>query len=208
MDVMHLNLINLTQHRPQRLAATARSSALMLPLVMHGGARVSLLLTRRHAGLRQYAGHWCLPGGRLDAADASLLACAWRELAEETGLRREGARLLAELDDFYNGKGELVRPFVCSIEEAELTTRLRLQSSEAVEFTLLPLERLADIGLDSQQLYPSARHPAYLLELDGQGHVWGLTASILLHLRNVLTDARAPLCRGEIFQRTEALHEH
>ncbi len=182
----------------------------MLALIVRAKAEPVLLLTRRQAGLRHYANDWCLPGGRQEPQDASLLVCAWREFSEETGIPADCGTLLGELDDFYNGKGELVRPFVCALPESALQAHLRLQASEAVEYALPALSSLAGIAEDAAGQFPSARRPAYLLEIHEQGiskgHVWGLTASILLHFRDVLTGTVSPICTGERFKREEAIH--
>lgn len=207
---MRMNTLLLKRHPPRRLATTPKSSAVMLALIVRVDAEPLLLLTRRQAGLRHYANDWCLPGGRLEPQDASLLACAWREFSEETGIPGAGGTLLGELDDFYNGKGELVRPFVCALPESVLQEHLRLQASEAVEYALPALSSLQGIVADADGQFPSARQPAYLLEIQEQGaskgHVWGLTASILLHVRDVLMGTVSPICKGEHFKREEANH--
>jgi len=207
---MHMNTLLINQHRPRRLASTPKSSAVMLALIVRDGAEPMLLLTRRQAGLRHYANDWCLPGGRLEPQDASLLACAWREFSEETGIPSDCGTLLGELDDFYNGKGELVRPFVCGLPESVLQGHLRLQASEAVEYALPALSSLEGLVEDVAGQFPSARQPAYLLEIHEQGlskgHVWGLTASILLHFRDVLMSTVSPICKGEHFKREEVIH--
>ncbi|EKE74917.1 nucleotide triphosphate diphosphatase NUDT15 [Gallaecimonas xiamenensis] len=45
-------------------------------------------------------GHWALPGGHLEAGECPL-ACAQRELAEETGLQLDEPRLVAVSNDLY-----------------------------------------------------------------------------------------------------------
>jgi 8-oxo-dGTP pyrophosphatase MutT (NUDIX family) len=54
---------------------------------------VRVLMGRRAAGM-DYAGLWCLPGGKIEEADGALweTACA-RELLEETGLRVRAASI-------------------------------------------------------------------------------------------------------------------
>ncbi|WP_417530126.1 NUDIX hydrolase [Marinobacter lipolyticus] len=195
-------------HRPKHLVETPRSAAVVLVLVNRPRLGPALLLTRRHAGMRNYANDWCLPGGRRDSEDASLLACAWRELREETGINPLPSALLAELDDFYDGKGELVRPFVCQLSEASLRTSLSLQTDETSEWMLLPFSDLFRVERDSEGQTAARRQPAYLLELkNGQGLVWGLTASILRHFLNVLTGSDSPLCKGERFHTKECTNE-
>lgn len=195
-------------HRAKPLAETPRSAAVILLLVNCHRREPALLLTRRHAGMRSYANDWCLPGGRRDSEDASMLACAWRELQEETGINPSSCALLGELDDFYDGRGERVRPFVCQLSEASFRTSLNLQADEASEWMLLPLADLSRVERDSVGQTVARRQPAYLLELkDGQGMVWGLTASIIRHFLDVLTGSESPLCRGERFHTKEWTNE-
>lgn len=209
MDMDSLLRQRLEHRRPIRLVETPRSSGVMLLVIMRYEGESELLLTRRQADLRNYANDWCLPGGRREPSDASLLACAWRELEEETSILQQTCLLLGELDDFYNGNGELVRPFVCVLEEINLLNKLQLQASEAAASVLFPISKLACIVEDHEQRFPSQRQPAYLLDLDkqgiAQGSVWGLTASILLHFRDVLTGQVSPLCKGEKFKRNEVI---
>lgn len=205
-----MNILSLKQHHPQRFATTPKSSAVMLPVVMRAGAGPQLLLIRRHARLHRYANDWCLPGGRQEQQDATLLSCAWREFSEETGIAAGLCTLLGELDDFYDGRGELVRPFICTLSESVLQEHLQLQPSEAEEYALLSIPSLDAIEQDIAQRFTSARHPAYVLEVFEQGvskgHVWGLTASILLHLRDVLTGTTSRICKGEHFNQERVIH--
>eukprot|EP00976_Prorocentrum_cordatum_P104191 1193770-Prorocentrum_minimum.AAC.1 len=47
-----------------------------------------VLLTRRAANMRSFAGAWVLPGGHVDATDCHLEAAARREVLEETGEKK------------------------------------------------------------------------------------------------------------------------
>src|SRR5882724_7583890 len=55
----------------------------------------SLLLVQRARGYGK--GTWCLPGGHLEPGE-TIVECALRELLEETGVRGNGARIVAVTD--------------------------------------------------------------------------------------------------------------
>jgi 8-oxo-dGTP pyrophosphatase MutT (NUDIX family) len=73
--------------------------------------RPALILTRRSAALRNHAGQWALPGGRIDDGESPELA-ALRELHEEVGLRLDPAAVLGRLDDFVTRSGFAITPVV------------------------------------------------------------------------------------------------
>ena len=58
-------------------------------------------LTVRRAELRAHAGEVSLPGGRVDATDASHEAAALREAWEEIGLEPGSVRILGTLDEVW-----------------------------------------------------------------------------------------------------------
>ena len=69
----------------------------------------ALLLTKRADALRNHAGQWALPGGRIDAGETPEQA-ALRELHEEVGLRLGEDSLLGRLDDFVTRSGYVITP--------------------------------------------------------------------------------------------------
>jgi len=69
----------------------------------------ALLATRRAAGLRQHAGQWALPGGRIDEGETPEQA-ALRELREEVGLVLDEAALIGRLDDYATRSGYVITP--------------------------------------------------------------------------------------------------
>lgn len=82
-----------------------------LPNAVEWQSHAALILTRRSAKLRNHAGQWALPGGRIDAGETAI-DTARRELAEEVGLSLADDALLGFLDDFETRSGFVMTPVV------------------------------------------------------------------------------------------------
>lgn len=80
-----------------------------LPAHAEWNLEPALLLTRRAASLRNHAGQWALPGGRLDAGETPEQA-ALRELSEEIGLCLPPQAVLGRLDDYATRSGYVITP--------------------------------------------------------------------------------------------------
>ena len=76
-----------------------------------GKTAAALILTRRAADLKNHAGQWALPGGRVEA-DESPEDTALRELEEEVGLRLASENVIGRLDDFSTRSGFAITPVV------------------------------------------------------------------------------------------------
>lgn len=74
-------------------------------------ADAAFVLTRRTSKLRNHAGQWALPGGRLDEGESPTQA-ALRELHEEVGLLLSEDAVLGLLDDYVTRSGYLITPVV------------------------------------------------------------------------------------------------
>ncbi|TKB26546.1 CoA pyrophosphatase [Desulfopila sp. IMCC35006] len=71
----------------------------------------AIILTKRAGGLKNHAGQWAFPGGRIDPGE-SPDQTAFRELEEEVGLRLPENRLLGCLDDFITRSGFHITPLI------------------------------------------------------------------------------------------------
>lgn len=169
--------------------AALADAAVLVPLV--GEGETSVILTRRHDGLRQHGGQVSFPGGRVDPGDAGPLAAALREADEEIGLRPADARVLGYLDPLATVSGFRVLPVVARVPAG---FEPRPRPGEVAEVFSLPLAWLmAPENLDrivinylgrKRHVLEYHRHDA----APGQ-RVWGATASILYNLRQRLLAA-------------------
>ena len=73
--------------------------------------RAALILTRRAETLRDHAGQWALPGGRIEPGETPEQA-ALRELFEEVALELDASAVLGRLDDFVTRSGYVITPIV------------------------------------------------------------------------------------------------
>lgn len=110
---------SLATDRPQGAAAVAVAIADAghgadlpgLPQHAAWNTDAALILTRRSATLRNHAGQWALPGGRIEPGETAEQA-ALREMAEEVGLQLDGAAVLGRLDEFVTRSGFVITPVV------------------------------------------------------------------------------------------------
>ncbi len=163
---------------------TARAAATLLLIYPSDGTLV-IPLTVRHDALASHPGEISLPGGAVDADDASLEDTALREAREEIGLDSGSVRVVGRLDPVWIpiSNFELV-PIVAVADEPPMLT---LGLDEVAELIELPLDRLlAEDGVTEEEIVvPGAvlRTGVYFWA----GHrVWGATARTLSMLGTVL----------------------
>lgn len=153
-------------------------------LVLAGEAdHLHVCLIRRAVYERdRWSGHMALPGGRVDAADASARAAAIRETWEEVGLRLGHAPYLGSLKTrpvSSAGKptGISLSSFVFYLGETLEPLKL---SDEVAEAFWVPLQHLLDPRNAAHK--PIVREGVALLSpavLYQGHHIWGLTYRLL-----------------------------
>ena len=147
----------------------------------------SVLLTRRHEGLRHHAGQVSFPGGRIEASDRSPAAAALREAHEEVGLEAAQATALGYLDPLLTITGFRVVPVLAMIEPGFVP---RPDPGEVAEVFEVPLDLLLDPRrLERIELHFGGRPRSVLQYRYEQQRIWGVTASILYNLRERLASA-------------------
>ncbi|RDI43765.1 NUDIX hydrolase [Aquicella lusitana] len=175
----------LSAYRPVMLPETAERAAVMLILLVDEDDQVEIVLTKRAATLPAYAGHFSLPGGMHDKTDINLYQTAVREVHEELNLSETVYQHIGQLDDFSAREGHLVRPFVTVMQKRNFEKMHALAPSEIDHIYYLALTRL-DRFVDDPALHVlTRRRPSYVFR-EGEVFIWGLTASILVHLFDII----------------------
>lgn len=163
--------------------STLRDAAVLIG-VRENADEPSVLLTVRHAGLRQHAGQVSFPGGSIDPDDVDPVAAALREANEEIGLQQEQTQPLGYLDPLDTITGFHVYPVVALIDADFVAT---LDPREVSDLFEVPLSYL----LDARSVQTMSREFAgrmrsyHQFDFEPQ-RIWGATATMLVNLRQRL----------------------
>lgn len=147
-------------------------------------------LTVRHAEMRAHAGEVSLPGGAVDATDASREATALREAWEEVGVPPASVHLLGTLDEIWIPVSNFeLLPFVGALPARPALTP---HTDEVAAIVELPVRHLLTDGAVTDELIegPGWRLQAGVYRFSGQ-RIWGATARTLAAFATVLNYARA-----------------
>ena len=161
-------------------------AAVLVGVVAHAHAP-TVLLTRRHEGLRHHAGQVSFPGGRIETYDVSPAAAALREAHEEVGLESVQFNALGYLDPLMTNTGFRVIPLLGLIAPDFVAVP---DPNEVAETFEVPLDLLLDpLRLERKHVHFGGQ-PRHVLQYRyEQQRIWGVTASILFNLRERLANA-------------------
>lgn len=164
---------------------TARPASTLLLLYPDEGGELTVPLTVRHAELRAHAGEVSLPGGAVEATDASRESAALREAQEEIGLESDRVRVLGHLDDVWIPVSNFeLRPFVAALGERPA---LLPQAEEVAAIVELPVRRLLepDAVTEEEIDIRGFRLRAAVYRYAGE-RIWGATARTLATFATVI----------------------
>lgn len=174
--------------RPAERDEPFHEAAVALVLRPHATDDAELLLIRRATRVGDpWSGQVALPGGRVDAVDASLEATALRETAEEVGLDiRAHGIVLGALDELRPRTPVLppiiVRPFVAAVDAVPPL----VLSHEVAEARWVRVSALFDpatrVETSVEVRGTRLRVPALMLE---GLTIWGMTERILATFHDV-----------------------
>jgi len=168
--------IDVGGHRPAAVAVTLCTDA---------DGVASFLLTRRTSRLRNHAGQWALPGGRVDDGE-TVEDAARRELAEELGVLVAPSDVLGRLDDYQTRSGFVISPVVVWGGENPV---LAPNPDEVARAYMVPLAELDRPDAPRFVTIPESTRPVVQMPL--LGHlIHAPTAAVLYQLREVVLHGR------------------
>ena len=151
----------------------------------HWSTAPALLLTRRASTLRQHAGQWALPGGRIDAGETPEQA-ALRELHEEVGLQLAEDSLLGRLDDFVSRSGYVITPV---LEWAGAARELIPNPQEVHSIHRIPVTEFLRADAPMLERRADSQHPVLRMPV-GDSWIAAPTAAVLYQFRELCLSGR------------------
>jgi len=157
-----------------------------MPAFAQWSTAPALLLTRRALTLRQHAGQWAMPGGRIDEGE-SPEGAALRELAEEVGLSLDAGSVLGRLDDYATRSGFVITPVVVWAGAAR---ELVANPGEVASIHRIALDEFLRPDAPLLNQVRGAEHPVLRMPV---GHAWiaAPTAAFIYQFREWILLGRA-----------------
>jgi len=148
-------------------------------------SRAALILTRRSSQLRDHAGQWALPGGRIDDGETPEQT-ALREMSEEVGLALEADAVLGRLDDFVTRSGYAITPVVVWAGPGR---ELQRNPSEVETIHRIPVDEFMRTDAPLLEAMEGSAHPVLRMPV-GDSWIAAPTAAMLFQFREVCIAGR------------------
>ncbi len=157
-------------------------AAVLVPIVAR--SEPTLLLTKRHSGLRRHAGQVAFPGGRIDPGEDAVGA-ALREADEEICLPPREVEIIAAIDDYATGTGFRVTPVVGIVPPDLPLTPAEAEVESVFE---VPLAHLLDAANHVKQSgeWKGRQRTFYVIPWQPDD-IWGATAGMIVNLADILS---------------------
>ena len=171
------------------LPSTEPIAAAVLVGLVPRPAGLRILLTRRTDALRHHAGQVSFPGGRIEPGDADAVAAALRETCEEVGIAPARIAPLGYLDPIATVTGFRVYPVVAMIAPDYVAHPDAREVDEVFEASFEDLMTPANLRFVPMQWRGGMRAvPEFVDHVHPGQRIWGVSASILLNLRQRLEE--------------------
>ena len=158
--------------------AAPRPAAVLVPIVLR--EELTVLLTQRSHDMPSHPGQISFPGGKLEAGDATPVACALREAREEIGLPPANVEPLGFLDSYRTGTGFQISPVVGLVRPQ---FQVVLDPREVLEVFEVPLAFLMNPANHQRASREWRGRQRFFYAMPYQGrYIWGATAGILKNL--------------------------
>ncbi|MEP7099435.1 MAG: CoA pyrophosphatase [Burkholderiales bacterium] len=156
-----------------------------LPTPSTWSERAALILTRRAETLRDHAGQWALPGGRIEPGETPEQA-ALRELHEEVAIELDPGTVLGRLDDFVTRSGYVITPVVVWAGAARA---MRPNPAEVQSIHRIPIDEF--MRADAPILEPTTDPARPVLKMPVARHwIAAPTAAVIYQFREVCVAGR------------------
>jgi len=143
-------------------------------------AAPALILTRRSARLRNHAGQWAFPGGRLDPGETPV-ETALREMREEVSVDLGPDAVLGALDDFVTRSGFVMTPIVVWGGSGLTTVP---NPDEVASVHRIPLSEFLRPDAPMLSEMAGSEHPVLRMPV-GNDHIAAPTAALIYQFREV-----------------------
>ena len=191
IDSTRLELINIDKDSFNKpIASDLIQAAVLIPFTVWENKLV-VLFTKRTNSVNNHQNQISFPGGAIEKKDASQLATALRETEEEIGIKKKDIEILGELQAINTTTGFYIFPFVGFIHNL---AEIQINELEVERVIYIPVNWLRNPKNSHTEIYRGQNkrsHPVIVFSNYGGEKVWGVTASLIKQLLEILKNSEA-----------------